>query len=74
MWINGKIDGYRYEAKVYSIGSVHGINGGRVSKLSVCQEADNPCLDDLAIYNYDRGLDFDNAPDGLIDRILERYQ
>jgi hypothetical protein len=69
MWKTGEINGYPYEAKVFDIGSIHGINGGRVSKLMIWKNVEGS----LPIYNYDRGLDFDNAPDGLVDSILALY-
>lgn len=35
MWEYGELDGYQWEAKVYDKGSIFGIGGGRVSKLSI---------------------------------------
>ena len=39
-----------YWAKVYDVGSQYGIEGGRISKLTLK-------ANDKIIYNYDRGLD-----------------
>lgn len=64
MWEQGTTNGYKWQAKVYDEPSHYGIDGGRVSKLSICN-ADKTC-----VYNYDRGLDFDNAPDGLLAAVL----
>ncbi len=68
MWKQGEIDGYEYEAKVYDTGSKYGIDNGRVSKLWI----QDP-LTKIVVYSYDRGLDFDNAPVGLVDKILALY-
>ena len=53
MWKNGTIDGYRYCVKCYDNGSEYGIGGGRISKLEIRK-------DGKILYNYDRGMDFDN--------------
>jgi len=53
MWKNGTINGYAYYAKCYETGSQYGINNGRISKLDIRK-------DGKMLYNYDRGLDFDN--------------
>lgn len=50
---NGGEAEYRYEAVVFDEGSKYGINGGRVSKLYMCDEG-NKCL-----CNYDRGWDIE---------------
>ena len=39
-----------FQAKVYDESSMYGINGGRISKLSIRYHG-------FEIYNYDRGLD-----------------
>ena len=51
---------YKFVAKVYDTGSAHGIDGGRVSKLSICR------IDKLACYtretttaSYDRDWDIE---------------
>lgn len=46
-WQIGTIDGIKFSAKVYDEGSPFGINGGRVSKLTITA---------LGV-NYDRGWD-----------------
>lgn len=55
MWhkieING-FAGYRANAKVFDEGSTYGINEGRISKLEIFNGK-------TRVYNYDRGLDFD---------------
>ncbi|WP_299074758.1 hypothetical protein [uncultured Paraglaciecola sp.] len=53
-WISGVVNGLEYEAKVYDEVSEYGINSCRVSKLRVVDKS-------TPIYNYDRGLDFNNA-------------
>ena len=41
--------------------------GSRVSKLSIRDLDHYPRLE---VYNWDRGLDFDDAPEGLVDAIV----
>lgn len=52
-WVNGTIDGgeYYFESKLFDIGSIFGINEGRVSKLRIGNDNDS------FIINYDRGWD-----------------
>jgi hypothetical protein len=77
-WITVEIDGRRIEAKVYNTGSGYGINGGRVSKLAIMKK--NHVRDRDANYfeqldfNYDRGLDFDNLPAGVLDNIVAQLE
>jgi hypothetical protein len=52
-WIDGYIDGLRFQAKVFDTGSKHGVDNGRVSKLTVWR-SDTPLN---AVLNYDRGWD-----------------
>ena len=69
MWTQGTIDGYAYWVKHYEEGSQFGINGGRISKLTIRK-------DGTELYNYDRGLDFDNLDaDGKViyDELLKQY-
>jgi hypothetical protein len=47
-WLDGFIDDYRFQAKVYDEGSKFGINSGRVSKLEVWDSSEH-------IVSYDRG-------------------
>ena len=70
MWIEGTIGAYTYSAKVYGRGSVFGIDGGRISKLSIRKSG-------KIVYNYDRGLDFDNLDTegrSVYDEILAKYK
>lgn len=72
MWVESIIDGHWFQAKVGSSATRTGINGGKVFKLMVSKT-------DVFIefsrkhvcYNWDRSLDFDNAPPGLIGKIVE---
>ena len=69
MWNKGEINGYKYQVKHYEEGSQYGIGEGRISKLSIRK-------DDVELYNYDRGLDFDNLNKGgkaTYAKILEQY-
>ena len=53
MWAEGTVNGYECWVKHYWEGSEYGIDGGRISKLTIRK-------DGKEIYNYDRGLEFDN--------------
>lgn len=60
MWESGsfEINGvkYKYEAKVYDVGSKYGINNGRISKLKVVNDiGPNSWTWDNTVINYDRG-------------------
>ena len=46
MLIKGKV--YKYQVKVYEVGSEFGIDGGKISKAWIS-------LDGKAVVNYDRG-------------------
>lgn len=50
-------DGYTFRAKVYDVGSEHGIDGGRISKLQIHR-------DGKEVANYDRGW---STKPGLFD-------
>jgi len=69
MWSEGTINGYQYWVKHFEKGSDEGINQGRILKMSIRK-------DDREVYNYDRGLDFDNLDQGgkaVYAELLERY-
>lgn len=71
MWEEGWIGPYRYEAKVYNNPSKYGINGGRVSKLTVI---DTDSF--LIVCKYDRGWDItpgDSKAIKVVQEILKRY-
>lgn len=57
-WTNGKIGKYEFSAKVYDEGSYYGINGGRVSKLMIWDEAAQK-PGNHTIANYDRRWDIE---------------
>jgi hypothetical protein len=50
-WVEGKVENYKFEAKIFDEGSEWGIEGGRVSKLTIANENDE------WLVNYDRGWD-----------------
>jgi hypothetical protein len=76
-WITAVINGRWVQAKVYDEPSVFGINDGRVSKLAIGKSSmlypTTPFFDQMA-YNYDRGLDFDDLPAGVLDGIVEELE
>jgi hypothetical protein len=51
-WISFTVDGYRVEAKVFADPSCFGINGGRISKMSISRKRET-------FYSYDRGEDIE---------------
>ena len=71
MWKTGLLNGYWWQAKVYKVGSLFGIAGGRVSKLAIC-EGDS-WNSKACVYNYDRGLDFDNCPPEILNGVLALF-
>jgi len=76
-WITAVICGRWVQAKVYDLPSDYGINEGRVSKCAIGKTAKrNPGENffDQIDFNYDRGLDFDNLPDGLLSKILKELE
>ena len=63
-WIDGNIDSFRFQAKVYAEGSDFGIKDGRVSKLAIWDEAKKQACGNIftaSILNYDRGWDIKPA-------------
>ena len=52
--VDGKIDDYRFQAKVFNTGSKFGIDGGRISKLEVWDGATRGAD---KLLSYDRGWD-----------------
>ena len=69
MWSKGTLNRYEYWVKHFEEGSDYGINEGRISKLTIRK-------DGKEIYNYDRGLDFDNLDQGgkvVYTELLNRY-
>lgn len=72
-WITAIIENRWCQAKVYDDPSTFGINDGRVSKLAVGKlgtvKSGQNFFDQID-FNYDRGLDFDNLPDGVLDAIV----
>lgn len=76
-WITAIISGRWCQAKVYDKPSKFGINNGRVSKLAIGKI--NIVLKRLDFfnqidYNYDRGLDFDDLPNGILDNIVRQLE
>lgn len=60
-WVKGRIGSYLFEAKLFDEGSEFGINGGRVSKLSIYKSKIN--FSRGCIVNYDRGWDVEPKDD-----------
>lgn len=76
-WVTAIIEGRWVQAKVYDEPSDYGINGSRVSKLVIGKTANrNPNKDffEQMCFNYDRGLDYDEAPKGMVDKIVAELE
>lgn len=76
-WITAIIDGRYVQAQVFDEPSSYGINDGRVSKLTIGKTSKrdpNRNYFDQMAYNYDRGLDFDNLPDGVLDKVVAELE
>lgn len=72
-WVTAIIEGHWVQAKVYDEPSSYGVNEGRVSKIAISKTANrNPNEDffNQICFNYDRGLDFDRAPERLVSKII----
>lgn len=76
-WITAIIEGRWCQAKVYDDPSSYGVNDGRVSKLAIGKTAtriERQDFFDQMDFNYDRGLDFNNLPDGVLDKIVAELE
>lgn len=76
-WITAIIQDHWVQAKVYDEPSTYGVNNGRVSKIAVSKtnsrNPEKPFFEQLC-FNYDRGLDFDKSPEGLIEKIITELE
>ena len=52
MWTTGRLNGYNYQIKHFSEGSVFGIDEGKISKLHISK-------DGRTVVNYERGWDIE---------------
>ena len=71
MWTEGTINGYKFWVKHFEEGSEHGINGGRISKLTIRKVGESKDL-----VNYDRGWDVEPADTevrSVYYEILKKY-
>lgn len=69
-WQDGQVGPYKFQAKVYEVGSEYGIEGGRVSKLHIKDSTGK------TIINYDRGWDIKPktaAHKKIVKKILDLY-
>lgn len=72
-WVTAIIENRWVQAKVYDEPSTYGINNGRVSKLCIAKGIAIDRTKDFLPqmdYNYDRGLDFDRLPSGVLDKVV----
>ena len=71
MWSQGTINGYTYWVKHYEKGSHHGIEEGKISKLTIRKAGENKDL-----CNYDRGWDIEPQTDevkAVYGQLLKMY-
>lgn len=82
-WMNVRFSfggqSFRAQALVFDVPSRFGIAQGRVSKMAVWRIDVVPGTQPLRttsveIFNFDRGLDFDRAPAGLIDALVNHLE
>jgi len=76
-WITAVVQGRWVQAKVYNESSSYGIGGGRVSKMAISKTDSRTLGQDFfkqMCYNYDRGVDFDEAPKGLVESIVAELE
>ena len=76
-WITAIVCGRWVQAKVFDEPSTYGINDGHVSKLVIGKtdkrDVNRDFLEQMC-YNYDRGLDFDNAGSMLVNEIVKQLE
>ena len=67
LWVIGFVNGFEFEAKVYDLGSIYGIDEGRVSKLAIYRDKPRG-----AVVDYDRGWVTYHQPEheDLLDAVL----
>ena len=65
-WVKGKVGRFRFDAKLFNVGSRFGIEGRRVSALTICDEYEY-------VVNYDRGWDIEPSEDIMdyFDAVME---
>lgn len=76
-WVTAIIAGRWVQAKVYDQPSKFGVFNGRVSKLAIAKTAyrnSNANFFEQLDYHYDRGLDFDNLPEGVLKQVIAELE
>ena len=63
-WVDGTVGPYTFSAKLFDTGSSFGIDGGRVSKLSIQTKT-------KMLVNYDRGWDIKPTAGSLGNQALK---
>ncbi len=69
MWTQGTLDGYDFCIKHFEEGSAFGIDGGRISKLTIRK-------DGKMLVNYDRDWDIEPksaAVKAVYEKLLKQY-
>jgi len=76
-WITAVIEDRWVQAKINDKPSLFGVNGGRVLMLAIGKTADRDSRDkflEQMDYNFQRQVDFNNLPEGLLEEILEELE
>ena len=75
MWDSGEIEGYNYNVHHYKGNSIHGINGGRITKLFIGRIQSGDLVDeDVFIYEKDMFLDnLDEKGREVYTQLIEKY-
>jgi len=65
-WVSGEVGRFRFTAKLFNTPSMYGIEGGRVSKLSMYDGR-------FCVVNYDRGWDISpkEEDERFFDAVME---
>ena len=69
MWTKGNVNGYQFCIKHFEEGSEFGIEGGRISKLTITKDGKTAA-------NYDRGWDIlpaNKAAREVYEALLKKY-
>lgn len=78
MWKHGELSGFKWNIKVFEVGSEFGINNGRISKLWIQRESNGE-----TVANYSRGWDvkpfdadgnfYDNDVKEVYEELIAKY-
>lgn len=67
MWRKIGVFGYEVICKTLDEPSKYGIFGGRISKMSIYRNKEE-------VFNYDRGTDFSDLPEWVVEKIVHAIE